>query len=611
VSRATSKKRGSALLPTVKAEAGGEPSPSLGDMATVLASVANIATKPSEKDQLARVNRWFEVALNNMARGLSMFDAQQRLIVCNNLYREIYDLPEELTRPGTPLADIVRYHVMRETGRDSPEDHESQRKWIAEHAAELARGKTFTHTQHLRGGRTILVTNQPLSDGSWVDLQEDITERRQAEEKISWLARHDALTEIPNRFHFHEQLDGCLKRLSPEDGFALHWIDLDRFKDVNDDLGHPAGDAVLKSVGARLLGMMRQPDFVGRVGGDEFAIVQSGVTRPDQATAFAKRLLQVLSEPYQVLGKRVSIGASVGIAMAPKDGFGADELLKNADMALYHAKSVGRSTYSLFDPCYGYEKQTRRRLEADLHTALQKQQLELHYQPIRDVKTRDVTWCEALMRWCHPEFGLVAPRDFIPLAEETGLIVAMGEWALQEACKEAAKWPEKVGVTVNLSAAQFGGCDLYKTVKTALDLAGLAPHRLELEVTESVLLRDDEHTLTTLHKLREKGVRIALDDFGTAFASLSYLRSFPFNTLKIDRSFVRELPQRTDCAAIIEAVANLARKLGMRSVAEGIETDDQLAVVSLSGCDDVQGYYFNRPVPAKEIGQILRAEPSR
>ena len=584
-------------------------SPSPSDMAAVLASVAGLSVARSDKEQLARVNQWFEVALNNMARGLSMFDAEQRLIVCNKLYREIYDLPEELTRPGTPLADIVRYHVMRETGRCSPEDIDLQRKWIASHVADLARGKTFTHTQHLTGGRTILVTNQPLSDGSWVDLQEDITERRQAEEKIAWLAHHDALTEVPNRFHFHEQLEAALQDLRSGDGLAVHWIDLDHFKDVNDDFGHPVGDSLLQSIGARLHATVRRPDFVGRLGGDEFAIVQSDVTSKEQAIAFAERMLRTLSETHHLMGHTVAIAASIGIALAPEQGRTADELLKNADIALYHAKSKGRGTYVLFDPDYSYEKQSRRRLEADLRVALQECQLELYYQPIRDVKTKEVKWCEALMRWHHPHLGLIPPNDFIPLAEETGLIVAMGEWALHQACKEASTWPEQVGVTVNLSALQFRGGDLYKTVEAALSLSGLAPNRLELEITELVLLHDDSSTLTILYRLRNKGIRIALDDFGTAFASLSYLRSFPFDTIKIDRSFVRDLPERADCAAIIEAVAGLARKLDMRSVAEGIETKEQLGAVTKSGCDEVQGYLFNRPVPASEIGKILALKP--
>jgi diguanylate cyclase (GGDEF)-like protein len=576
------------------------------ETAAVLAgAAASFRTAGSEKEQLERLNQWFEVALNNMARGLSMFDSEQRLILCNQIYRKIYDLPEELTRPGTPLAEIVRYHVKRETGRDSPEDHEEQRKWIAQHVAELARGKTFTHTQHLSGGRTILVSNQPLSDGSWVDLQEDITERCRAEQKIAWLARHDALTEVPNRFHFHEQLDQALQGLGPGEGLAVHWIDLDRFKDVNDDLGHPVGDALLKSIGARLHAAVRQPDFVGRLGGDEFAIVQSGVTQEAQTIAFVERILKLFSQTHHLMGHCVDIGATIGIALAPEHGTTADILLKKADLALYHAKSMGRGAYALFDPDYGYEKQTRRRLEADLKVALQEHQLELYYQPIRDVKTHQVNSCEALMRWHHPQQGLIPPSDFIPLAEDTGLIVAMGEWALHQACKDAATWPDSIGVRVNLSPLQFNGCDLCKTVDSALRLSGLAPQRLGLEITESVLLRNDASTIAVLHRMRDTGVRVALDDFGTAFASLSYLRSFPFDTIKIDRSFVRELPQRSDCAAIIEAVTSLARNLHIRSVVEGVETAEQLTIVSDSGCDEVQGFFFNRPVPAAEIAKVL------
>ena len=322
-----------------------------------------------------------------------------------------------------------------------PKTIEEQRKWIAQHVARLARGESFSHTQHLSGGRTILVSNQPLGDGSWVDLQEDITERVQAEEKISWLARHDALTEIPNRFHFQEQLDQALQSLSPGAGLAVHWIDLDHFKDINDDLGHPAGDALLKSIGARLRANVRRPDFVGRLGGDEFAIVQSGVTRADEATAFAQRLLPLFGETHCLMGHQVEIGASIGIALAPQHATNADDLMKDADVALYHAKTVGRGTYALFDPLYGYEMQTRRRLEADLRLALQEDQLVLHYQPILDAKSQKVTSCEALMRWQHPQHGLIPPSDFIPLAEDAGLIVAIGEWALRTACQEAATWP--------------------------------------------------------------------------------------------------------------------------------------------------------------------------
>ena len=575
--------------------------------AALLAGASSLRTSGSEKEQLARLNQWLEVALNNMARGLSMYDTEQRLILCNDVYRNIYELPDELTRPGTPLLDIIHFHVKRETGRDGPDAIEEQRKWIDQHVARLARGESFSEKQHLSGGRTILITNQPLGDGSWVDLQEDITERVRAEEKIAWLARHDALTEIPNRFHFHEQLAQALERLPAGEGLAVHWIDLDHFKEVNDDLGHPAGDALLKSFGSRLRANVREPDFVGRLGGDEFAIVQSGVRRAEDATAFAERLLKLFSDTHTLMGHQVEIGASIGISLAPQHATTADELLKSADMALYHAKSLGRGTYTLFDSHYCYEMQNRRQLEVDLRLALQRNQLVLHYQPILDTKSKRITCCEALMRWRHPDHGLIAPNDFIPLAEEIGVIVALGEWALHTACADASTWPDHIGVTVNLSASQFSGTDLYKTVDAALSLSGLEPQRLELEVTELVLLRDDVDTVKTLHKLRDRGVRIALDDFGTAFASLSYLRSFPFDTIKIDRSFVRDLPGQSDCSAIIEAVAGLARKLEMRSVAEGIETSEQFAMVSDIGCDEVQGYYFNRPIPASELAEVLKS----
>jgi diguanylate cyclase (GGDEF)-like protein len=586
----------------------------LGESAQVdtelLAQAASLRSAGSDQDQLARLNQWLEVALNNMARGLSMFDAEQRLILCNDIYRDIYSIPADLARPGTPLADIVRHHVQQETGRDDPESHAAQRRWIAQHVARLARGKSFSHKQHLSGGRTILVTNQPLRDGCWVDLQEDITERVRAEEKITWLARHDALTEVPNRFHFNEQLNEALQSLAPGEGLAVHWIDLDHFKQVNDDLGHPTGDALLKSIGARLRANIRRPDFVGRLGGDEFAIVQSTVTHPEQATAFAERLLHLFGDSHPLMGQQIEIGASVGIALAPQHGATAEELMKCADIALYHVKSGGRGRHALFDPFYGYEMQSRRRLEADLRAALHEDQMVLHYQPIFHAKSHKVTCCEALIRWQHPEHGLIPPGDFIPLAEETGLIIAIGEWALNTACQEAATWPEEIGVTVNLSASQFIGSDLCTTVEAALNLSGLAPQRLELEITESVLLSDDPATVKTLHTLRQRGVRIALDDFGTAFASLSYLRSFPFDTIKIDRSFVRDLPQQSDCTAIIEAVAGLARKLNMRSIVEGIETKQQLSIVNEIGCDELQGYYFNRPVPSAELARLLPRGPT-
>jgi diguanylate cyclase (GGDEF)-like protein len=559
----------------------------------------------SQKNQLEALNRCLDVALNNMGRGLSMFDAQARLIVCNKMYREIYALPEELTQPGTPLAELVRYHVKTETGRDSAEEIEQQRKWIENHVAELTRGKSFSHIQHLKSGRIVLVSNQPLADGGWVDIQEDITEKRHAEQQIDWLARHDTLTEIANRHHFREQLKNWYGAQQASGGFALHWIDVDHFKEVNDTFGHPVGDSLLKSVAKRLHRALRASDLVARLGGDEFAVLQAGAGRT-QATKLAKRLMRALGEPHRLLGHKVVAGASIGIALAPKHGSNPEELMKHADLALYSAKTSGRCTYVFFRPEHTQASGNRRELEKDLPLALLKGQLELHYQPIVDLKQKTVTSLEALMRWRHPKQGTIAPGDFIPFAEETGLILEMGKWALHQACGDAITWPDPIKVTVNISPTQFETGDLYKVVKDALEETGLDPHRLELEITESVLLRDEAKVHEVLHKLRDLGVQIALDDFGTAYASLSYLRSFPFDTIKIDRSFVRDLdgPQRKDCVAIINAVVGLANQLKMGAVAEGVETLDHLETVSTAGCE-VQGFYFSKPVQASEVQAVL------
>jgi len=572
---------------------------------TELALRLNTEEILKHKKQLEQLNGWFEIALDNMARGLSMFDAQQRLIVCNKMYREIYQLPIELTQPGTPLAEIVRFHVRRETGCDRFEDVEKQRKWIEHHVAELARGKTFSYVQELKDGRTILVTNQPLSNGGWVDLQEDITEKRRAEQQISWLARHDALTEIANRFHFREQLEFALHGLQRNDGFALHWIDLDKFKDVNDSLGHPVGDMLLKSVARRLRESVRGPDIVGRLGGDEFAVLQRHAKRACDAERLATRLLRAVSEAHHVAGEVLQVDASIGIAYAPEHGLTVDELLKNVDVALYKAKSRGGKRFAFFAPGEDDKIHERHRLEIDLKSALERQQLALHYQPIIHLKANEVTSFEALMRWHHPQRGTISPCDFIPLAEQTGLIVPMGEWALQQACKDAASWPDPIKVTVNLSPVQFESGDLVQATLRALEQSGLAADRLELEITESVLLRDAPNTHEILRKLQDTGVRISLDDFGTAFASLSYLQSFPFNKIKIDRSFVRDVPERADCLAIIHAVTNLAKNLQIDTVAEGIETREHLSSVTGAGCDEVQGFYFSHAVPSGEVGEVL------
>jgi diguanylate cyclase (GGDEF)-like protein len=401
-----------------------------------------------------------------------------------------------------------------------------------------------------------------------------------------------------------------LNELEEGASFALHWIDLDRFKEVNDGLGHPVGDALLKSVAKRLRNIVREPDIVARLGGDEFALIQTGIATPAQAARLANRIVKSISEPHYILGHDVSVGASVGVALAPRDGTTADDLIKRADVALYEAKQAGRGTYRIFEASHNHDARPGRSLEADLKGALGRGELELYFQPILDVKTQTITSFEALIRWKHPGQGMIPPGEFIPIAEETGLIVPIGTWVLNEACQQAASWSKDVKVTVNLSPIQFEHGDLYEVVADALHRSGLPANRLELEITEGLLLRDSYAINELLHKLRSLGISISLDDFGTAYASLSYLRSFPFDKIKIDRSFMREAdhPERADCVAIINAVAGLARQLQMGTVAEGVETAEHVNTALVAGCDQVQGFYFSRPVPAAEVEKLLAQE---
>lgn len=564
-----------------------------------------------QKKKLEQLNGWFDIALNNMVRGLSMFDADQRLIVCNSSYREMYDLPEELTRPGTPLSDIVRFHVKRETGRDGEQEIARLDKWLAEHIAKLAAGQSFSHVQNLRDGRKFLVTYQPLADGGWVDIQEDVTEKRRSEERIEWLARHDVLTGVANRFHFREVFENALKETRGGASLALHWLDLDRFKKVNDTLGHPVGDALLKAVAARLRKSVRKTDFLARLGGDEFAIIQAGARRPDQCERLAKRVLHDISKPYSVLGHSISINASIGIVRAPENGEAADDLLKNADVALYSVKQSGRRGYAMFRPNCECGAGLGARLEREIQTALANEQLELHYQPVLNLRSQHVACCEALIRWRHPRRGLLSPADFLAVAESTGAIVDIGSWVLGQACREAKRWGDSVKVAVNLSALQIAAGDLPSIVQKALKDAQLKPLRLKLEVGEALLNHQESAMRKTLDGLRRLGIGIALDDFGRANGSLSLLQSYPFDEIKIDRALVKDLPLRADSAAIVKAVATLAQTLGIRSVAEGVETLDELTMVARAGCNKVQGYYISRPVPADELSAVLSECPQK
>ena len=422
------------------------------------------------------------------------------------------------------------------------------------------------------------------------------------------MARHDTLTNLPNRVLFRHESREVLKRAERGESVAILCLDLDYFKQVNDTLGHPVGDLLLCAVADRLRSTLRETDTVARLGGDEFAIIQCGVEQPTSATALAQRVIDALSAPYEIEGHQIVIGASVGISISPADGSDPDQVLKNADMALYRAKGDGRGRYRFFEPDMDAKMQGRRALEIDLRRALITEEFELYFQPLVNLDIEEITGFEALIRWHHPTRGILSPGEFIPLAEEIGLIVPLGDWVLRKACLAAASWPPPTHVAVNLSPVQFKKLELVQSVFSALAKSGLSPERLELEITETVLLQDSEATLATLHQLRDMGVRISMDDFGTGYSSLSYLRSFPFDKIKIDQSFVRDLATRNDSAVIVRAVTTIGNSLGIATTAEGVEDAAQLQRLREEGCTEVQGYFLGRPVPIAETNALLARE---
>lgn len=564
-----------------------------------------LAAALKRNHELEQLNACMEAALNHMGRGLSMFDGAQRLLVCNKAYADIYMLPPALTTPGTPFIEILRYHLERASDAASPDKGASE--WIQEHIARLQHQGHTEEVQRLADGRMIRVSYSPLVDGGWVDMQEDITVQRRSDEKIEWLARHDTLTEIPNRFHFRERLEHQFKTYDTNKGFALLWLDLDHFKEVNDQLGHLVGDGLLKSVADRLRSCLRAGDIVGRLGGDEFAILQCGADKPELAEALAKRVLECIRQPHEVAGHALFTDVSIGIALAPLHGQEPEQLLASADLALYQAKSRGRGVHAVYSQeSMGATASAQNPLRTELEHAVARSELVLHYQPIVDLGTGKVSCCEALMRWKHPSRGMIAPVDFIPIAEETKLIVGMGKWALMQACTDALEWPVATKVAVNLSAVQIECDNILEIVTDTLQQSGLPPERLQLEITELVLMRDRERTQQALRELHDLGVMISLDDFGSCFATLSYLRSFPFRKLKLDRSFVRDIPQHRDCVAIVKSVADLARELDMHSVAEGVETAASLATVRSAGYSEAQGFYFSPPVRQSGVKRALK-----
>jgi diguanylate cyclase (GGDEF)-like protein len=572
------------------------PMPDLGWVATH----DDITEAERAKEDLAEQNLRFDAALNNMPHGLSMFDADQRLIVCNRRYAEMYGLPKLLSERGARLDDIMGHRIA--TGQ-APADINSFTKQQQQQRS--GKGEATSYKLPIPDGRTLQVDYQPMLGGGWVTAHQDITEATRAEARISHLARHDALTNLPNRILFRDRLDEALLRVPRGDSVAVLCLDLDQFKAVNDSLGHPVGDELLKVVADRLRACVRDADTVARLGGDEFAVIEVAAAEPTAATTLADRIIAALSAPYTIADHQVVIGTSVGIAMAPGDGMSTDQLLKHADLALYLAKADGRGIYRFFEPAMDAKMQVRRTLELDLRKALANEEFELFYQPLISLPTQEVVAFEALLRWHHPERGLVSPKDFIPLAEEIGIIAPLGSWVLKKACAEAASWPDGIKVSVNLSANQFKTGTLVLNVVAALASSGLSAKRLELEITESVLLRDTDGTLAILRQLKALGVSISMDDFGTGYSSLSYLRKFPFDKIKIDQSFVHGISGEAESLAIVRAVAGIGRSLGMVTTAEGVETQGQLEALRAEGCTEMQGYLFSRPVPSCQIRQLL------
>jgi diguanylate cyclase (GGDEF)-like protein/PAS domain S-box-containing protein len=440
---------------------------------------------------------------------------------------------------------------------------------------------------------------------------DDVTDRKKAEERIAHLAHYDALTDLPNRVHFREQLEQALKRVRRGERLAVLYFDLDKFKGVNDTLGHQGGDELLKSIATRLRGCLRDTDIVSRLGGDEFAIVQTAVRDPNDVIDLVKRIHEAIREPWELSGHQVSADASIGIAMAPDDGTEPDQLLKNADMAMYGAKGDGRGTYRFFEADMDARMKSRRALEFDLRQAVMCGEFELHYQPLVNIRDSRIVGCEALLRWHHPKRGMISPAEFIPIAEETGIINQLGEWVLRTACAEAVRWPDDIMVTVNVSPVQFNSENLVQTVVSALAASGLPAQRLELEITESVLLCDDDATLLMLHQLKKLGVRIAMDDFGTGYSSLNYLRRFPFDKIKIDRAFIKDVAEQDGSWAIVQAVVGIAKSRNIVTTAEGVETEAQLEYLRVLGCTEMQGYLFSPPRPAAEIMRLLQPRQAR
>ena len=566
---------------------------------TLMVIVRKLSKQHADSEQrLALEKERLDTAINNMTQGLLLYDSEARMVLCNKRYLEMYNLPPDFVRPGRHFRDIIAYR--NRTGSFQGNVDEFCSSVLRTVLDERSAHKVVQTT----GDRSTEIVYTPLINGGWVATLEDITERKRANERIAHMAHYDALTDLPNRALFQDRLESELRR---GERLAVLYIDIDEFKSVNDTLGHPVGDELLRAVASRLRRCVGQTDVVARLGGDEFAIVLTPLGGPTDVTNLVERIYREIREPYDCLGHQVTSDASIGIALAPQDASDLDQILRCADLAMYEAKAEGRRTYRFFEQGMDLRIRARRTMEMDLRRAIADGGLELHYQPYIDLRTDRISGCEALLRWNHPAFGMISPAEFIPIAEDTGLINELGAWVLAAACAEAATWPESVKLAVNVSPVQFNESFALKVVG-ALAAAGLSAERLELEITEAVLIRDHAAALSILHQLRAIGVRIALDDFGTGYSSLSYLQRFPFDKIKIDRCFVGDIAEADGSSSIVQAVIDIAEARSMTTTAEGVETQRQKEILQALGCTEMQGFLFSRALSVAELRTVLSQE---
>lgn len=555
------------------------------------------------KRTLKLQNSRFAAALENMSHALSMYDREKRLVTCNRQFLELYKLPKHLGRRGTSFRRILEQRVASNTFvGDDPARYLSERLNIVD----LAVPTTAVH--RLNSGQVVAVTHQPMPDGGWVSTHKDITELNNMQDELRRLAYHDALTGLPNRNLLQQLIGERFSEAESNVGFAVLYLDLDGFKSVNDTLGHSSGDHMLQQVAERVTLAVGDAGVVGRMGGDEFAVVMRAGSLATDAHMLAVALQEAIKPNFELDGQPANVAISVGIAVAPADGETAGQLLKNADLALYAAKKERRGSYRFFESAMERAIRARQRMERDLRGALERGELELFYQPVLNLKSQVFSGFEALLRWRHPSAGMIGPADFIPLAEETGLIVPIGEWVMREALAEAARWPKGMRVAVNVSSIQFQRGNVVAMMMNALAASGLAPGRVEVEITESVFLDNSDANLDTLKQLHALGLRIALDDFGTGYSALSYLLRFPFDKIKIDGSFVRALDNAEVAHTIVRSVSDIGNRMGITTTAEGVETAEQLRNVHAVGYSEAQGFLISRPMTRDQVRAMLKEE---